>query len=353
MSDSSALWLSEQIRQSIHANVLWVCDENYLNLLPLTSASSNQLTLLSNRYDIAKEATSKGFDCTFNDMDLNALNQNSFDAIFYRISKEKAVCHHVINQAFDKLSVGGTLYLCGQKNEGIKTYLEKAAQLFGCEKSIQKDGSNYFSALRKNTAETEYKLDDQDYTAFKPLTLPSGLTIHTKPGQFGWNKCDEGSQLLVDYLKEAITPDRPFEHLIDLGCGYGFLSLETRWINAAKRTLTDNNAAALATATANTDLLAPSSCAVVAGDAGDSIEAKADLILCNPPFHQGFDVSGDLTDKFLTRAAQLLTPKGSAYFVVNQFIPVPQKAERLFKTCERVVTNKRFSVYRLAHSKFC
>jgi 16S rRNA (guanine1207-N2)-methyltransferase len=76
------------------------------------------------------------------------------------------------------------------------------------------------------------------------------------------------------------------------------------------------------------------------------------LILCNPPFHQGFSVESALTDKFLNSTQRLLAKKGTAYFVVNAFIPLESKAERVFAkhpsaTIAVVANNKQFKVIRI------
>src|SRR5690606_9948663 len=83
---------------------------------------------------------------------------------------------------------------------------------------------------------------------------PEGLTIHSKPGLFGWNKIDQGSEFLIQSLPAMLgTMPRPPASLLDLGCGYGYLTLMTKDLPLQGRVLTDNNAAALFTARHNCD----------------------------------------------------------------------------------------------------
>jgi 16S rRNA (guanine1207-N2)-methyltransferase len=112
---------------------------------------------------------------------------------------------------------------------------------------------------------------------------------------------------------------------------------------------TDNNAAAIEACSANLSALRGSSqTQVLASDCGADLEERFDLILCNPPFHQGFEVEQDLTDRFLAAARRLLKPRGRALFVVNSFIPLERKADGLFAGIQLLSDNHRFRVVALS-----
>jgi 16S rRNA (guanine1207-N2)-methyltransferase len=250
------------------------------------------------------------------------------------------------------LQPNGVLWISGQKNEGIKTYIEKASALFGCGKNIQKDGMSYSSQLAKKTdssllLNTGLLLNDEDYPNLRECLSVNGKTVLSKPGQFGWNKTDQGSEFLISEVTQALSQThKSFEHCLDLGCGYGYLTIASQHLSIKQRTLTDNNAAAITTAKANCAQLNIAADVIVA-DAGAQLKNQFDLILCNPPFHQGFSVDGDLTDKFLRNAARLLTENGVAYFVVNQFIALEKKALPYVKQINLIAQNKSFKVIEL------
>jgi 16S rRNA (guanine1207-N2)-methyltransferase len=261
--------------------------------------------------------------------------------------------HHLLNQAWRCLKNGGELWLSGFKNDGTKTYIEKIAKLLGCEKAIRKNGQVYTAQLIKNLPfDPLLQLETNDYPLTRPIATDSGLLLVSKPGLFGWNKIDAGSALLIDQLVNALANRPSPQTCLDLGCGYGFLTIAAarceqtsdikNWI------LTDNNAAALQIAAENLQLNGISG-QVIGADAGSGIQARVDLLLCNPPFHQGFSVDGDLTDKFLMSASQLLAPSGMALFVVNQFIPLERKATPLFGQVKTLVDNGSFKVISLSH----
>jgi 16S rRNA (guanine1207-N2)-methyltransferase len=353
MTDLPLNWITQQlelIRGDKSGRYLWCTDENALNNLP-TALDQEQLLVLTNRWDIAEQVKARGFNTRFNDFDCSEIADNSLDTIFYRVSKEKPIVHHLLNQAWRCLKPGGQLLLAGYKNEGTKTYIEKIAKLFGSAKNIEKNGPVYSSALNKyaeyNAAQL---LDDSDYNQQRPIALDSGLQLLSKPGLFGWNKVDSGSALLIEQLQQLTPLAQPPTSCLDLGCGYGYLTIAAANTEFGKNihhwVLTDNNAAALQIARQNL-LHNGLTGDVIAADAGKGIAAKVDLLLCNPPFHQGFGIDGDLTDKFLASAKHRLTPQGFALFVVNQFIPLERKAAPLFSQINVVMNNGSFKVVQL------
>jgi 16S rRNA (guanine1207-N2)-methyltransferase len=353
MNDLPLNWITQELTSigaDKNAKYLWCTDENALNTLP-AALHHEQLLVLTNRWDVAEQAKARGFITEFNDFDCSGIADNSLDKIFYRVSKEKPVVHHLLDQAWRCLKPGGQLLLAGYKNEGTKTYIEKIAKLLGSGKNIVKNGPVYSAELSKYTEyDAAELLDDSDYRQPRPITQDSDLQLLSKPGLFGWNKVDAGSALLIEQLKELSPLPNPFKTCVDLGCGYGYLTIAAASLDICNSinhwTLTDNNAAALQLAQHNLQHNQLNG-EVIAADAGKSIRAKADLVLCNPPFHQGFGIDGDLTDKFLQSAKHLLAPQGIALFVVNQFIPLERKAAPLFSQIKVIIDNGSFKVIQL------
>jgi 16S rRNA (guanine1207-N2)-methyltransferase len=352
MSDQALEWIVDQLRIATndpHKHFMWCTDENALN--GLAQVRHDSLQVVTNRWDVAEQAKARELKTTFSDFDFTNYVDNSLDGFFYRISKEKPLVNHLLNQAWRCLKMDGQLWLAGFKNDGVKTYIDKIAALLGSEKIIKKSGQVYTAQfIKKSPFDPLKQLETSDYPFLRPIALQSGLHLLSKPGPFGWNKVDAGSELLIAQLAR-IHPNLPAPATcLDLGCGYGFLTIAAAqhikptnpWI------LTDNNAAALFAATENLRLNGLNG-QVIGADAGAGIGANADLLLCNPPFHQGFSVDGDLTDKFLASASRLLARDGAALFVVNQFIPLERKAAPHFRHIKPLADNGSFKVVLLSH----
>lgn len=346
-TDPALQWLVQQA--SPKGDSLWLCDEHFYGFEQQLPATENH-RYLCNRYDIAQRMRAAGCQVSFNDFDTETIPEASVETVFYRLSKEKPVVHHLMNTAARVLRPGGVLHIAGLKNEGAKTLLEKAAACLGTTKATRKNGLAYVTSLPKQSSDS-VKLDDQNYHQLRPLN--SDATYLSKPGVFGWQKVDAGSAFLLATLK---AQPRPWitESLLDLGCGYGYLAFAAARELAEKApstlVLTDNNAAALLAAKANAERLGLSA-SVIASDAGREVQGEFDTILCNPPFHQGFALSEDLTERFLTSAARHLRKNGSAFFVVNAFIPAEEKARPLFKSVRTLANNRQFKVLQLSQTQ--
>ncbi len=349
---------------------VWFADENALNTALALQPPLEGLSVICNRYDIYHQFVAARFDCRFTDFTQGDIPNDSLKQVFYRISKEKPIAHHIINLAYRLLQVGGELVLCGEKNQGIKSYFDKAKKRFGSDATLEKHGTVYLTRLQKSpppTVEPDIKLpgdralDDLDYHRIRPIAEQNGIPIYSKPGIFGWNKIDQGSAFLIENLPRFLQRlslhrsqthnNNPPTSVLDLGCGYGYLMIAgiDAFVgdkSAFRFVATDNNAAALRAARYNFQhRQLPVD--VVADDCGAGIDEHFDIIICNPPFHQGFGVDGGLTDKFLQNTRRLLSSDGAAVFVVNRFIALERKAKAYFPHIEILAENRSFKIVTL------
>lgn len=332
------------------AAVLFLADENIDINQCVNLKRFSKLSFQTNRYDIflsAQKILKAHCEVAFSDFDIEPLEDCSFDVIAYRVSKERSVSHWVLNQGARLLKHGGTLLLSGKKDEGIKTYSDKCIKQLGFVGRLEKHGTSYLARLTAPGSPPNKSLDDKNYTQLRTIGESFSYKVVSKPGQYGWQKFDQGSSLLAEEFSHWLTGKTAGEAL-DLGCGYGYLSLAMASLGVAHITATDNNAAALLSCEANL-AQTPAQITVVAADCGHSIKQQFDLILCNPPFHQGFSVESQLTAKFLESAARLLKPNGTALFVVNAFIPLERLAQINFGNVKTRLNNRSFKVIELSN----
>jgi 16S rRNA (guanine1207-N2)-methyltransferase len=346
MSDTALHLLLEQLAHS-RGQTVWVADEQIEASAISRLRPRPGLMAVSNRCDVAHVLQGRGFMTLLSDFSFEPWAEKSLDVVAYRISKEKAIVHHVINAAVQRLHPGAELWLVGGKNEGIKTYLEKAARYANGTLRSERHGAITFGIITRGETLGE-ALDDQSYRELRELQFDSALKVWSKPGIYGWQKIDRGSALLVRELNR-VWPDAetPPKTLLDLGCGYGYLSLSAagHWPDIAI-TATDNNIAAVHACEKNLASFAIRA-EVLLTDCANGIDKKFDAVLCNPPFHQGFEVEGDLTTRFLETARNRLAKNGRALFVVNQFIPLERKAAMLFRNVREVCREQGFKVIAL------
>lgn len=324
-------------------NTLWLVDENVPGNFVFNIAPNPLLYAVTNRFDIQQSLRNRQIQAELSDFRCDQPT-DSFDRVVYRVSKERAQVHHCINKAAQLLKPGGRLILIGQKNDGIKTNAKHAEGLFDGKATSKKHGLCYTAELEK-AGPLKTELPSDHYPELRQIEQ-SGLTFYSKPGIFGWDKVDRGSELLVHTLRNHLGDFKTGGRLLDLGCGWGYLILATVDLNFSVRVATDNNVTALLAAERNF-LAAGLEVETVADDCGSQLDETFHLILCNPAFHRGFSVSDELSKKFIRQTARLLARGGNALFVVNQFIPLEKLAEGQFRRITLLAQEQGFKVFAL------
>lgn len=326
--------------------LLWIADENFAASPTELNTIKDFATVITNRFDIAETTRAHNIKTVFSDFEI-VHETEPFDTIIYRVSKERHVSHRCLNIARERLKEPGRLILCGKKQEGIKTYFEKAVKILGFQGQLEKEGDWYLADLVAARA-GDNRLDDGEYEQLRFIADCFNYQLYSKPGVYGWKSVDAGSALLADCLcNEFDGQDLTGKSVLDLGCGSGYLTLLAASKGFGKITATDNNSAAIKAVEYNCRANNISA-DIYADDCGGNIAERFDYLWCNPPFHQGFKISDSLTEKFIQAAHRLLINGGSGYFVVNAFIPLEALSKSFFKNHEVLLNNKKFKVVRLA-----
>ena len=323
---------------------LLIADENWFDFEwgKILNNKKKTLSLLTNRFDIYQTLIKEDFKVIFNDFNFSSFGTNQFKNIFFRISKEKLINLHVIQESKRLLENDGKLFLTGKKAEGIKSLSSKANLILSSPMSFTKNGSTYLSEITK-VVKSNITYLQSSYHDLQSIEGDSNNLL-SKVGIFGWNKVDEGSRFLIDTVPIYLSRfNQPPKTLLDLGCGYGYLSVCASRFNFKRIIATDNNAGALIATERNLARIKIEH-EVIGDDAGESIKENFDSIWSNPPFHSGFSLSTTVLNKFLKSSKNLLTPSGKCLFVVNKFIPIEKLASNYFKTIEILNKNNSFKV---------
>jgi 16S rRNA G1207 methylase RsmC len=173
-----------------------------------------------------------------------------------------------------------------------------------------------------------------------------GLRIASRPNVFSWDSLDLGARRLLANLGAS---DRPLS-AIDQGCGSGVLALAlARAYPNATVLGVDESYQAVASArdnAAGAGFGEARARFVVHDDLREATDGDADLIVCNPPFHQAQAV-GDHVAWGMFGQARATLARGGEYLVVgNRHLHYHEKLKRVFGRCAVIDSDKRFVVMR-------
>lgn len=175
----------------------------------------------------------------------------------------------------------------------------------------------------------------------KTYKLDDDLTVASFPGVFSSDHLDIGTR----FLKEHIPSNRTGT-ILDLGCGSGILGLTAKKQNPeAEVVLTDLSYLSIDSAKESFKLnnldgsFHVMDC--LKGYESDSV----DIVLCNPPFHQGNRVVTDVAIEMFKQSRKVLKRGGSLIIVANKHLGYHKKLRDMFHNLKKVAENEKFFIY--------
>lgn len=256
------------------------------------------------------------------------------DTLIYYWPKNKPEAQFQLMNLLSLLPTGCDIFVVGENRSGVRSAEQMLAEFCPLNKvdSARRCGL-YYGRLEKNPVFTpdnawgEYALN--------------ALTIKTLPGVFSRDGLDVGSQLLLS----TFTPHTKGK-VLDVGCGAGVLAVSLAAHSPKVRlTLCDVSATAVEASKAT---LAANNIegSVLASNVYSDIQGRFDMIISNPPFHDGLQTSLDAAQSLIRGAVRHLNMGGELRIVANAFLPYPKVLDETFGNHEVLAQTGRFKVYR-------
>lgn len=210
--------------------------------------------------------------------------------------------------------------------------------------------AKYFGETRTSLAKKKARLILAEYSR-PPLDSPYPLSVSVpgfeKPfvnhsNVFSREKLDLGTRFFLDHL-----PRGGYRTILDLGCGNGIIGIAAKLRNpGAKLVFTDESRMAIESAQANHAAFFPGVPAEFrwTNSYAEGAEGSVDLVLCNPPFHQGNTVGDFVAREMFADALRVLTPGGVLRVIGNSHLRYPEILRRLFREVKVVAKNPKFTV---------
>ena len=176
------------------------------------------------------------------------------------------------------------------------------------------------------------------------LSMPGNLITINHASLFSRKKLDIGTRFFLEHLPDT----RHRRNIIDLGCGNGILGL-----TAASRdpesivTFVDESYMAVQSARESwhANNLPDDHGRFIVNDCLTGFPANsADLVLCNPPFHQGTTIGDHIARRMFRQAHRILRSGGELRIVGNRHLNYHVRLERLFGNYRLIASNARFVI---------
>lgn len=269
----------------------------------------------------------------------NADDVAQCDTLIYYWPKSKQEAQFQLTNLLALLPIGSDVFVVGENRSGVRS----AETLLESLCPLTKIDSARRCGLYHGRLEQQPTFDlDEWWSSYQV----AGVQVKTLPGVFSRDALDSGSHLLLGTFEGEIKGK-----VLDIGCGAGVLaSVLATQFPKAKLTLSDVSAAAIEASRAT---LAANELAgeVITSNVYSDIQGRFDLIISNPPFHEGLQTSLHAAEMLIRGAASHLQIGGRLRIVANAFLPYPTLLDAVFGSHEVLAQNGRFKVYQATLSR--
>ena len=178
---------------------------------------------------------------------------------------------------------------------------------------------------------------------YKPLD--ESFSIVNYPNLFAFGRLDPGTAFLIDNFPFVAAKDR----IVDLACGDGILAVKaaSKWPEASLLCV-DESYLAVKSAKESfeksgfTNTIEYRVCDVLE----DVEENSADLVLCNPPFHDNHSLSTAVAYQMFNQSLNVLKAGGEFFVVSNKHLGYEKQLSKIFSKAIIIKSNKKFSIIR-------
>ncbi|WP_424409806.1 16S rRNA (guanine(1207)-N(2))-methyltransferase RsmC [Pasteurella sp. PK-2025] len=288
---------------------------------------SQQVKVWSGYFDYARQHA---------EVDFSATCSEQADLLVFYWTKNKQEVQFQLMQLLAQANVGQEMLIIGENRCGVRSVEKMLAPYGEIAKIDSARRCGLYHFCLKNPP--HFVLEDYWKTYQHPKL--KGLTVYSLPGVFSANELDVGTDLLLSTLNQPLRGK-----VLDLGCGAGVIgSYIKQQYPKADVLMSDIHAMAIASATrtlAENQLEAR----VVASDVFSHIEGKFDLIISNPPFHDGIDTAYRAVSELICQAKWHLAQGGELRIVANAFLPYPDLLDKHFGHHQVLAKSNKFKVY--------
>lgn len=262
------------------------------------------------------------------------------DQVIIFVPKSKELLNYLLHVVVSHLSIGQHIFLVGEKKGGVER-ASKQLQSYG--KTVKLDSARHCQLWQTIIEKTEHlKPLEQWLKHYSVKTEQAQLEIYALPGVFSQNHLDIGTAVLLPYLNKIKSGK-----LADFGCGAGVISAYLAQLNRCSEIhALDIDAFALRSTefTFHLNGLAPERLHLHAVAGIQDAPKNLDVIVSNPPFHQGIHTDYAASEGLCKTAKQHLNTTGELWIVANRFLNYPLLIEQAFGDCQIKADQQGFKI---------
>jgi 16S rRNA (guanine1207-N2)-methyltransferase len=262
------------------------------------------------------------------------------------LPREKERLRMLLHWGAAVLGPAGSLWVAGENRAGARSAGRQLEAYFGQVEKVDSARHCTLYRARSPLPAKAFELPSY-YSEWSCNAGPLRLRLSALPGVFARGRIDPGTALLLGTLPEPGA----IRSVLDFGCGCGILGIALRClIPGASAVLLDGSALAVASAHRSLGLNGLEA-AVLASDGFSEVTGRFDLIVSNPPFHEGHRTRPDMSTHLLAPVRNFLNPGGQLMLVTNRHLPYRRWLDETFGGHEVLATDSRFQVLRAVQSR--
>lgn len=268
--------------------------------------------------------------------DLELLDPNvKYDYILIKLPKSLSFLEDILCQLQRVMHEHSLAIFAGMIKHMPKSNFDLIQKYLGeTTTSLAKKKARLIYARKEVVDQSQYKPKDLHVQGLEsPLTNLSNL--------FSRDKLDIGTRFFIENLpKDQQGP------ILDLGCANGIVGIMAKKLNpTAQIIFVDDSYMAIKSARINYQKFFDDEAQFIWMNCYEQEDLpKVQVVLCNPPFHQGNTIGDFIAWQMFHDAKRALTPEGLIRVIGNRHLGYHVKLKKIFKNSNVLNQNKKFVI---------
>jgi 16S rRNA G1207 methylase RsmC len=270
---------------------------------------------------------------------LNQINclSGTYDYVLVRIPKNMSFFEDILCHLSHHLTPNSKI-TCGYRiKHQAKASFDLLNKYIGETSTslAQKKARLIFATFQRKAVSSSYPLQ---------VTVESFETCFVNHSNlFSREKLDIGTRFFLKHIPKGTYPV-----ILDLGCANGIVGIAAKRLNPSSKIIfSDESKMAIQSASTNYENFFSDEAEFHWTHCFENQPAgKVNLVLCNPPFHQGHTLEDSVARQMFIDAHRTLIAGGILQVIGNSHLSYPALLKRIFGNSEIVATNQKFIIVR-------